>query len=132
MDTERIYVSLGKLGGSADEIAGRLLALGYKGVGHSPYQFPVARYLREQFPEFGWAAGKQQLVARTGGCVERFDTPPEVAAFMRRFDSGRLPDLVGREGRRRLNRVFSTAPALVTSLRTHDSATWKDRTGEWP
>ena len=77
------------LGKDADEVAGRLQAMGFTGRPSLPRECPVARYLRESLHR-RVAVGGTFCVTGAGDVP----LPPPVMDFVARFDAGGYPGLV--------------------------------------
>ena len=89
MIQRKLFEALTVLGASAQEVAGRLQAMGYTGRRDIMGDCPVARYLRE-------TVRRTVVVGSTYCQVDNteFPLPEAVQAFVHEFDAGKHPTLV--------------------------------------
>ena len=89
MIQQKLFEALTVLGASAQEVADRLAAMGYKGQMCVRVDCPVARYLRETMRRTAVVGSAHCLVDHT-----EFPLPEAVQAFLYEFDFGAYPTLV--------------------------------------
>lgn len=91
---QSLFQALTVLGQTADEVADRLYAMGFRGRQRDPADCPLARYLAESlYSAVLLSAGHSCVVDQTGAALQ-FKLPGPCQVFIGAFDAGKWPQLV--------------------------------------
>ena len=95
----RLNDLLEKLGETSMEVRDTLMNMNIKGERGARGDCPVARYLREQYPDCAVEVGHRDAKIYCGDGEERALLPFAVGMFVQRFDHEDFPELVDEDGR---------------------------------